>query len=314
MAAPPALPAARGTSPAPGWAPIVVDEPVPVFEPKAPAVAEYRPDTVLDGWSTKCFTVRLASVRGYLHRYNGAPRQDDVAAGADLRTGIVTFAVADGVSSAAQSHIGASIASATLVEVQQQMLADGRRIDLSYAVQAAASRITQRGAYILRQENPDPKDVERLLATTLTAGFIRVDPEHGAIATLVQVGDSGAWILRDGCYFSLFDPKNNSEEAVISSAVSPLPRLPGRISPKEWRLAPGDVLLVGTDGFGDPLGDGDGLVGRLFAEHLLAPPPARGLAHLLDFSRDTFDDDRTLLAIWQQSPPGPRPGAQGRAS
>jgi hypothetical protein len=66
------------------------------------------------------------------------------------------------------------------------------------------------------------------------------------------------------------------------------------------------VLLVGTDGFGDPLGDGDGKVGQLFAEHLKMPPPPRALAHLLDFSRETFDDDRTLLAIWPL-PPGQEP-------
>jgi hypothetical protein len=69
-------------------------------------------------------------------------------------------------------------------------------------------------------------------------------------------------------------------------------------------LAPGEVLLVGTDGFGDPLGAGDGAVGALFAGALRVPPPPLGLAHLLDFSRETFDDDRTLVAVW---PLGVRP-------
>ncbi|MGH3832079.1 MAG: hypothetical protein ACRDRS_16810 [Pseudonocardiaceae bacterium] len=66
-------------------------------------------------------------------------------------------------------------------------------------------------------------------------------------------------------------------------------------------LALGTVLLVGTDGFGDPLGDGSGLVGDLFREVLASPPPPLGLAHALDFSRETFDDDRTLLVVWPQS-------------
>ena len=92
---------------------------------------------------------------------------------------------------------------------------------------------------------------------------------------------------------------------IISSAVSPLPRVPERLAPVEFRLFPGTALLVGTDGFGDPLGDGDGKVGHLFAGHLRTPPPARGLAHLLDFSRDTFDDDRTLVVLWH------RPGERG---
>jgi Protein phosphatase 2C len=299
-AAAPAWPSADETSPRSRWAPIVVDRPIFDFEPNAPsAVTEYRPDTVHDGWSTKSFTIRLASVRGYSHRYNGAPRQDDAAAGADPRTGTVVFAVADGVSSADQSHIGASIACGTLVEMQRWMLDSGHPIDLPRSVQTAAARITDRAAYLLRQNNPEQTAVERLLATTLTAGHIEPDPQ-GALVTLVQVGDSGAWVLRDGRYHPLLERKNDPDAQVISSAVSPLPRLPDKIIPVQYHLAPQDVLLVGTDGFGDPLGDGDGEVGRLFAKHLSAPPPARGLAHLLDFSRDTFDDDRTLLAIWQQ--------------
>ena len=88
---------------------------------------------------------------------------------------------------------------------------------------------------------------------------------------------------------------------MISSAVSPLPRIPAHLAVAEFELAADSVLLVGTDGFGDPLGDGDGQIGQLFTQHLTSPPIPRALAHLLDFSRETFDDDRTLLAIWQRS-------------
>jgi serine/threonine protein phosphatase PrpC len=285
------------------WAPIVVDEPIFDFEPKPPsAVVDYRPDTVYDGWSTGDFTVRLASVRGYSHRYSGFPRQDDVAAGFHPQSGIVLFAVADGVSSAGKSHIGASIACSTLVEVQRLMLEHQHGIHLPEAVEEAASRMTDEAAYQLKQDQPAPEAVESLLATTLIAGYIQPDPQ-GAVAVLVQIGDSGAWVLHDGHYYPLLEQKNDPDAQIISSAVSPLPRLPARITPTEYRITPGAVLLLGTDGFGDPLGDGDGQVGRLFAKHLSTPPPARGLAHLLDFSRDTFDDDRTLLAIWPQERP-----------
>jgi serine/threonine protein phosphatase PrpC len=282
------------------WAPIVVDEPIFDFEPKPPsAVSDYRPDTVYDGWSTGDFTVRLASVRGYSHRYNGLPRQDDVAAGFDPGSGTVLFAVADGVSSARQSHIGAAIACTTLIEEQRWMLDNRRAIDLPGAVTKAASRMIDRAAYLLRQDAPGPEAIEGLLATTLIAGYITPSPP-GAVAVLVQIGDSGAWVLQGGRYYPLLEQKNDPNAQIISSAVSPLPRLPDRITPATYQLPADAVLIVGSDGFGDPLGDGDGHVGQLFAEHLSAPPPARGLAHLLDFSRDTFDDDRTLLAIWQQ--------------
>jgi serine/threonine protein phosphatase PrpC len=285
----------------PGWAPIVVDEPIFEFEAKPPFItSEYRPDTVFDGWSTDAFTVRLASVRGYSHRYSGQPRQDDVAVSFDPRSGVLLFAVADGVSSAGHSHIGAAVACNVLVGVQQWMLDGGRYPDLAYAVEEVATKITDRAARILKRDRPDQEAVESLLATTLIGGYI-VPGDQGAVVSLVQIGDSGAWVLRGTKYHPLMRQKNDPDAPVISSAVTPLPRLPDKIVPIECPLAPDEVLLLGTDGFGDPLGDGDGHVGNLFAEHLSAPLPARGLAHLLDFSRDTFDDDRTLLAIWPQA-------------
>jgi hypothetical protein len=60
------------------------------------------------------------------------------------------------------------------------------------------------------------------------------------------------------------------------------------------------VLLIATDGIGDPLGTGQGGVGNLFREVLTKPTPPSLIefAHAVDFSRETFDDDRTLVAVW----------------
>jgi len=77
-----------------------------------------------------------------------------------------------------------------------------------------------------------------------------------------------------------------------------LPRVPDPIEQASGQLTDGLVLLVATDGFGDPLGAGTGEVGQLFARALSAAPPPLRLAQLLDFSRETFDDDRTLLGLW----------------
>jgi hypothetical protein len=155
-------------------------------------------------------------------------------------------------------------------------------------------------ADLLDQDQPTLAAVEGLLATTLVAGCIQPDP-RGAAAAIVQIGDSGAWILRGNRYYSVLERKSDPNAQVISSAVSPLPRIPEHLTPIEFLLPPDAVLLIGTDGFGDPLGDGEGKIGQLFAEHLRTPLPARGLAHLLDFSRDTFDDDRALIAIWPKA-------------
>ncbi len=93
--------------------------------------------------------------------------------------------------------------------------------------------------------------------------------------------------------------KDEIEGGLWSSAVVGLPRLPDVLEPSRVDLGARDVLLVGTDGFGDPLGSGDGDVGRLFADVLGGGAPSLlEFAHVLDFSRETFDDDRTLVAVW----------------
>ena len=75
---------AQGHSNWPSSQPIVVGRPIDDFEPgrvdgNKHRVTPYRVDTALDGWSTEQFSVRGASVRGYAHRADGSPRQDDFA-------------------------------------------------------------------------------------------------------------------------------------------------------------------------------------------------------------------------------------------
>jgi hypothetical protein len=276
-----------------------VDEPILEFEPKpAPPSGTYRPDTIFDGWSTHRFTIRMASVRGYSHRYSGIPRQDDAAVACDPTSGAVIFTVADGVSSARQSHLGAAVAChAALNNAVRQLAAGQRSIDWAQVVAAAATELTACATNLPDQDHPELEADEELMATTLVAGCV-IPTDRGAAVSIIQIGDSSAWVLQEDRYRCVLEQKNNSDATIISSAVSPLPRISDPLGSTQFQLPETSVLLVGTDGFGDPLGDGDGKVGHLFAEHLRTPPAPRALAHLLDFSRDTFDDDRTLLAIW----------------
>jgi hypothetical protein len=281
------------------WAAIVVDEPIFDFEPAPPTSRSYRPDTVFDGWSAGPFAVRLASVRGYAHRYKGLPRQDAAEVAYEPASGAVIFAVADGVSSAPHSDIGANAACRAAVDVIRWQLGAGRDADFDEVVNVTANTLTREASRLAGNDQRGPAAAEEVLGTTLIAGYAIAD-ELGAAAAVIQVGDSGVWLLHRSRYHPLVAQKHDPRTPVISSAVSPLPRIPAGIRPVEFGFPPDSVLLVGTDGFGDPLGDGDGKVGQLFAQYLAAPPPPRALAHLLDFSRETFDDDRTLLALWQQ--------------
>lgn len=290
--------------PLPGqWDRIVVDRATAPFDAR-PTTARVPPDTVCDGWATADLTVRMASTRGDSHRHSGTPRQDHAEMTLHPGTGTVILAVLDGVSSAHLSHQGAEAAARTAMAAVWRMLEQRDEIDW-YAVLVAAAGALVNHPLHGRRPGETEADVERRLATTIVTGIVRPTPA-GPKATLVRVGDSAAWLLRpDGVYVPLFDGKHGAGQTIVS-AVEPLPRLPQRVEPVEVLISHGCVLLVATDGIGDPLGDGTGLVGELFTQVLADPPPPLGLAHAVDFSRETFDDDRTLIGVW----PGPtRPGA-----
>ncbi|MFI2714186.1 protein phosphatase 2C domain-containing protein [Micromonospora sp. NPDC018662] len=283
----------------PHWQPAVLGTPTADFEPRPAEDQTYRPDTVADGWSTRDFTVRAASVRGYLHRHRGTPRQDDLAVAVHPPTGAVVFAVADGVSAARHSHLGAALVCRAAVREILADLAAGAPVDWQNVVQQAAWQLVEQTRTLLGLAEADPVAAEDEMASTLVAGMVLPD---GPTVSLIQVGDTGAWVLRDSVYRSLLDGKMHTRDAVVSSAVTALPRTP-RISPRSGQLGRDEVLLIGTDGFGDALGDGAGQVGRYFAGLLARPLPPLQFAYHVDFSRETYDDDRTLLAIW------PRTGA-----
>ena len=292
------------------WSPIRVDTAIGEFEPQPPILTGLnRADTEFDGWSTPELTLRSASVRGYLHRHNGKPRQDAVETAYHPETATIVFAVADGVSSAPRAELGATVACRTFVAALVHQLTRRQELDWQHAVDSTIEALVVEGSRLPGVSADDWTQIERVLATTLVAGTVW-PTEVGMLLTLVQIGDSGAWILDRNGYRSVIAPKHNPEDVVVSNAVSPLPRRPQEpVAFTQLHFFPGQVLLVGTDGFGDPLGDGDGLVGELFGRHLLAgPPPAVGLAHLLDFSRELFDDDRTLLALWPREPARRSPG------
>lgn len=287
------------------WRQITVDVPGPEFEARPPALNAYHPpDTECDGWSTSELTLRFASVRGAHHRYYGRPRQDSARAAVYEHTGTIVFAVADGVSRAVNPELGAVEACESAVHRMLHILAeDAGPIDFQEVAYDSAERLRELTQSRLDLRDPTLAEVAELYATTLVAGIVRPEPD-GPVAELFRIGDSNAWVLdrTNGEYGPLFSTKTGSDEDVVSNEVASLPYVPDPLEQiVTVRLPSSETLLVGTDGFGDPLGDGDGLVGTLFARHLLTPPPPVWLAHVLDFSRETFDDDRTLLAVWPRT-------------
>jgi len=293
-----------------GWEPLVIGRPAAPVPARAPAVQPYRPDVVADGWSSPHFEVRCASVRGAAHRFRGEPRQDEFAV-VPHGSGALVAVVADGLSAAPMSHLGATIACRTVVEYLLRALdADpAAGVDWPDLLRCAGWSLVE---YAARQLPPgdggagvaDPLAAERALATTVVVALVRPGPPGRATAALARVGDSAAWVLGGGEWRPVFPPSPYAE--VLPDAVAALPRVPTDATPVEVELGDVDVLLLGTDGFADPLTDGladGGAAGKLFAEALAAPPPMLRLAWLLDFDGETYDDDRTLLGVWPTTSP-----------
>jgi serine/threonine protein phosphatase PrpC len=300
---------------------IIIGSPSPTVEPstigKAYSSLPFRPDVVIDGWSTDTMTVRGASLRGHLHRYNGAPRQDDFAVH-HLPDGRIIVLVADGVSGAPQSHIGASTVIKQAADwLHTNLGCDVAGTDWSALLKSAAWALTERAQALLGLDAPDPRRAEEELATTLVCGVIEPTGPRTLRAHLVSAGDSAAWLLSAGEFLEIVAGKTVPDGGVASSAVVGLPRLPIDLTPRVVEFGGNDVLLVATDGIGDPLGDGYGGVGNLFREVLTRPSPPSLIefAHAVDFSRETFDDDRTLVAVWpRQQPPQEATGRRRRPS
>jgi hypothetical protein len=297
-----------------GWPsdrPIVVGQAGPSFEPKGTRedfqVVPCRPDIVIDGWSTGPFTLRAATTRGYSHRHLGTPRQDDYAVVLQAAPGPLIVAVADGVSGAHLSHVG----STTAVGYASQWLArelsdDIAQTDWRKLLQSAAWALVEQAKITLSLDDFDAERTEQSMATTLVCAVCQPIDDSQMRVWLVGVGDSGAWVLEGNKFARVLGGKSTSESGLTSSAVTALPRIPDTVEAVEVTVRSGQALLVGTDGFGDPLGGGTGEVGKLFSEVLNGDiPPLLEFAHALDFSRETFDDDRTLVAVWPFHPSRP---------
>ena len=75
--------------------------------------------------------------------------------------------------------------------------------------------------------------VEEMLATTLVTGSVMPTP-RGPLVSVIQIGDSAAWVLQENRYQCITGQKHNPAAQIISSAVSPLPRIPEHIGPSSF--------------------------------------------------------------------------------
>jgi len=263
--------------------PLTIGEPAPTIEPRLAVGEPYRPDTIADGGVVFDLTVRAASVRGLAKRFVGGPRQDDLCLAVHGGTETVIAAVADGVSGAPRSDLGAALAVRYATAAVARQLDEGS-VDWAGVFEQAAWALVSEA----RRTGSDPA----ALATTLLVATARAD----AIA-VAAVGDSPALRLHRKDYHPIVS-QPALDDGLIGGAVAALPRDAGALETGSCTLESGDALLLCTDGVALPLAGGEGELARTLARELARPPDVVDFARLLDFSRSTYDDDRTLIAVW----------------
>ncbi len=168
----------------------------------------------------------------------------------------------------------------------------GGAVDWGEVFEHAAWALIEEHRRACGDANAGVAEAAASLATTLLVAAVR-----DADVQLAAVGDSPAFVLTGRDYDAVVGEPERSD-GLIGGGVEALPRSAGVVQMTRCSLDPGAVLLLCTDGLALPLAGGTGEVGRTLARELGRPPDVVDFARLLDFSRSTYDDDRSLIAVW----------------
>ncbi len=246
-----------------------------------------------------------ASVRGLSHRYYGKVRQDSFGRLVSDDGQWLIVAVADGVSSGDHSHIAADIVCELGCRMVSRQLVerDAAELDWTAVLRFLSTEMVEHAAGEFGLVEPSLEQVAERLAATALFAVVRVEPKETGDRPVhvMALGDTSAWLLRPDvkpAWNPLHEVKN-AGRAVASSATMALPGLPPQpVPPVATTLRAGEVLVLMSDGVGDPLGGGTGDVGEVLAETWREPPDPFAFTAQVGFQRRSYDDDRTVVAVW----------------
>jgi serine/threonine protein phosphatase PrpC len=214
--------------------------------------------------------------------------------------------VADGVSQGRHSQVAAETAARAACKLALDGAGDVGSLDWTALANRVSRRILDEARYRRLVDLggvDDPAEqirtVRRAMSTTAVVALVARRPHLGSFPFLVAVlaGDSGAYVLRNERFAILAGGKDPDGTGVADGSVRPLP---GPADPVvvTSALTAGEVLLLTSDGVGDPIGDGTGDVGAELARRWQKPPTAAQLFTDVNFLRRSYDDDRTAVGVW----------------
>jgi serine/threonine protein phosphatase PrpC len=277
--------------------------------PRPDQVLPFRHDMVLDGVripgpSGGDVELRAASVRGLSHLYYGKVRQDEFSYLVTEDGRWLVAAIADGLSSGRYSHLAAEIVCQSGCRHLARQLADGGLTGLDWRAlfDDLCERVLARAGEEFGLEDPQVDVVAGRMAATALFAVVDLAPTTGGRpAQIMALGDTSAWVLRpdDSVPWAPLQEVKNAGRAVASSSTAAVPAVPRTLAPPVvTELRAGDVLVLMSDGVGDPLGGGTGEVGEFLAEAWRTAPDPLTFAAQVGFRRRSYDDDRTVLAVW----------------
>ncbi|WP_085067136.1 protein phosphatase 2C domain-containing protein [Catenuloplanes japonicus] len=271
---------------------------VPRAFPSAPGAP---PDTVIDGGEIGGLTVRAASLRGDDHRHLCEPRQDSFALHRFPLTGrtgepVLLACVADGVGSQPLSHLGSAAACRFLGEeigrYADRLLDPAGEGDLNALCRELVTVVAAR----MEREAAVHEAAPKALSTTLVAGlFGPAQANGGRRVVLFAVGDSPAYLLRDGDFEPTFRAAGTDEMA--GAPTFALPRV-GDVEVMIYEcVRPGGMILLCTDGLGNPMHAAP-VRSQLAQWWRTGPPGLPAFFWQLSFRAQSFGDDRTAVCVW----------------
>ncbi|GAA2962459.1 hypothetical protein GCM10010483_02000 [Actinokineospora diospyrosa] len=270
-----------------------------------------RKDTVLDGFQVDSPNgaalayVRAASVRGLSHRAYAKVRQDAYGVRVTGDGRYLVVAVADGLSAGALSHVAADTAVNRGIRRLNALLTGADQAAVEWApffrdLAADVERdcrddLFDRG--VADANSRTLPEIAATMATTVSFAVLDLIPfDSGHRVVMGTVGDTSVWVLGDGGWQPTQPVKNDGAD-LHSSATHALPLPAEPVRAAGW-VRPGEALVVMTDGVGDPLGHGTGEVGARLAQLWRTPPHELEFTAQVGFARKTYDDDRTVVAVW----------------